>query len=62
MSISTTLHEVKSITISQPGSLGKIADRMSYYRVLQVVTEEGETFELTLFSPNPDALTVREEH
>lgn len=62
MTISTTMHEVKSITVSQPGSLGKIADRMSYYRVLQVVTEEGEVFDLTLFSPDPHALTVREEH
>ena len=60
--ISTTLHEVKSITVSQPGSLGKIADRMSYYRVLQVVTEDGEVFDLTLFSPDQDALTVKEEH
>ena len=60
--ISTTLHEVKSITVSQPGSLGKIADRMSYYRVLQVVTEDGQVFDLTLFSPDPDALTVKEEH
>ena len=41
---------------------GKIADRMSYYRVLQVVTEEGEIFDLTLFSSDLDALTVREEH
>ena len=62
MSISTTMHEVKSITVSQPGSLGKIADRMSYYRVLQVVTEDGEVFDLTLFSPDQHALTVREEH
>lgn len=62
MSISTTLHGVRSITVSQPGSLGKIADRMSYYRVLQVVTEEGEIFDLTLFSSDLDALTVREEH
>ena len=62
MSISTTMHEVKSITVSQPGSLGKIDDRMSYYRVLQVVTEDGEVFDLTLFSPDQHALTVREEH
>ena len=62
MSISTTMHEVKSITVSQPGSLGKIADRMSYYRVLQVVTEDGEVFDLTLFSPDQLALTVREKH
>lgn len=62
MTISTTMHEVKSITVSQPGSLGKIADRRSYYRVLQVVTEDGEVFDLTLFSPDPNSLTVREEH
>ena len=62
MSISTTLHGVQSITVSKPGSLGKIVDRMSYYRVLKVVTEDGEVFDLTLFSPDQDALTVREEH
>lgn len=62
MSVSTNLHEVKSITLSKPVSLGTIADRLSYYRVIEVTTESGETFELTLFSPDRDALTVREEH
>ena len=62
MTISTTMHEVKSITVSQPRSLAKIDDRRSYYRVLQVVTEDGEVFDLTLFSPDQHALTVREEH
>ena len=62
MSISTTLHEVRAITVSPPTSLGHVVDRMSYYRVLKVVTEEGETFDLTLFSPDFDALTLVEEH
>ncbi len=57
MSISTTLHGVQSVTASKLDSLGT-----SYYRVLKVVTDEGETLDLTLFSPDPDALTVREEH
>lgn len=62
MTISTTLHDVQSITISKLTSLGRIVDRTSYFRILKVTTESGETFELTLFSPDPDALTVREEH
>ena len=42
-------------------SLGKAPYGTSYYRVLKVVTEEGETFDLTLFSPDPDALAVLED-
>lgn len=62
MSISTTLHGVQSITASKLASLGKAPYGTSYYRVLRVVTEDGEVFDLTLFSPDPDALTVGEEH
>lgn len=62
MSISTTLHGVQSITASKLASLGKAPYGTSYYRVLRVVTEDGGVFDLTLFSPDPDALTVREEH
>ena len=62
MSISTTLHGVQSITASRLTSLGKAPYGISYYRALKVVTGEGETFELTLFSPDPDALAVLEEH
>lgn len=61
MSISTTLHGVQSITASKLTSLGQAPYGTSYYLVLKVVTEEGETFDLTLFSPDPDALTVRED-
>ena len=62
MTISTTMHEVKSITAAKLASLGKAPYGTSYFRVLKVVTEDGEVFDLTLFSPDPDALTVREEH
>ena len=62
MSISTTLHGVQSITASKLTDLGNAPYGTSYYRVLKVVTEDGEVFDLTLFSPDPDALTVREEH
>ncbi len=62
MSISTTLHEVRSVTASKITSLGHVVDRISYYRVLKVVTEEGETFDLTLFSPDQEALAVLEEY
>ena len=62
MSISTTLHGVQSLTASKLTSLGQAPYGISYYRVLKVVTEDGEVFDLTLFSPDPDALTVREEH
>ncbi len=62
MSISTTLHGVQSITAAKIVSLGKAPYGTSYFRVLKVVTEDGEVFDLTLFSPDPDALTVREEH
>ena len=61
MSISTTLHEVKFVTISKPASLGQVVDRLSYYRVLKVRTESGETFELTMFSPDQEALAIVEE-
>ena len=61
MNISTTLHGVQSITASRLTSLGKAPYGTSYYRVLKVVTEEGETFDLTLFSPDPDALAVLED-
>ena len=62
MSIITTLHGVQSITASKLARLGQAPYGISYYRVLRVVTEEGEVFELTLFSPDPDALAVLEEH
>ena len=62
MSISTTLHGVQSITASKLTGLGQAPYGISYYRVLKVRTEEGEVFELTLFSPDPDALAVLEEH
>ncbi len=62
MSISTTLHGVQSITASKLASLGGAPYGTSYYRVLKVVTEEGETFDLTLFSPDFDALAIIEEH
>ena len=62
MSISTTLHGVQSLTASKLTSLGQAPYGISYYRVLKVMTEEGETFDLTLFSPDPDALTVIEEY
>ena len=62
MSISTTMHEVRSVAVSKPASLGHIVDRMSYYRVIKVITGGGETFELTLFSPDPDALGLIEEY
>ena len=58
MSISTTLHEVRSVTLSKPTDLGMVVDRRSYCRILKVVTESGTTFELTLFSPDPDALAI----
>lgn len=62
MSISTTLHGVQSLTVSKPVSLGNAPYGISYYRVLKVVTEDGETFDLTLFSPDQDALAVLEEY
>lgn len=62
MSVSATLHEVQSVVISSTKNLGKVVDRISYCRTLKVRTESGETFELTLFSPDQHALTVREEH
>ena len=62
MSISITLHGVQSITASKLTSLGKAPYGTSYYRVLKVVTEEGETFDLTLFSPDQEALAVLEEY
>ena len=62
MSIITTLHGVQSITASKLTSLGKAPYGASYFRVLKVTTENGETFELTLFSPDPDALAIIEEH
>ena len=62
MSISTTLHGVQSITAAKIVSLGNAPYGISYYRVLKVRTEAGETFELTLFSHDPDALTIIEEH
>ena len=62
MTISTTLHGVQSITATETISLGNASYGTSYFRVLKVVTEDGEVFDLTLFSPDPDALTVREEH
>ena len=62
MSISTTLHEVRSVTASKITSLGHVVDRISYYRVFKVRTEDGEVFELTLFSPDHDALVITEEH
>ncbi len=61
MSISTTLHGVQSITASKLTSLGQAPYGTSYYRVLKVVTEEGETFDLTLFSPDQEALAVLED-
>ena len=61
MSISTTLHGVQSITASKLASLGKAPYGTSYYRVLKVVTEEGETFDLTLFSPSPNSLSLIED-
>ena len=48
--ISTTIHDVNAVAISQLKSLGHVVDRMSYYRVLKVRTEGGGGFELTLFS------------
>ena len=62
MSISTTLHEVRSVTAAKITSLGHVVDRISYYRVFKVRTEEGEVFELTLFSPDQKALAVLEEY
>ena len=62
MTISTTLHEVQAIPASPPTSLGHVVDRMSYYRVLKVRTEAGEVFELTLFSPDQEALDILEEY
>lgn len=62
MSISTTLHGVQSITASKLTSLGQAPYGASYYRVLKVTTDEGEVFELTLFGPDQEALTVIEEH
>ena len=62
MSISTTLHEVRSITLSKPTDLGMVVDRVSYCRTLKVVTESGTTFKLTLFSPDQGSLAVLEEH
>lgn len=61
MSISTTLHGVQSITVAKTASLGIAPYGISYYRALKVVTEEGETFELTLFSTDPDALSLIED-
>ena len=61
MSISTTLHGVQSITAAKTTCLGNAPYGISYYRVLKVVTEEGETFELTLFSPDQDALDILED-
>ena len=62
MSISTTLHGVQSITAAKTVSLGQAPYGTSYYRVLKVVTEDGEVFDLTLFSPDFDALAIIEEH
>ena len=62
MSISTTLHGVQSITASKLASLGQAPYGTSYYRVLKVVTEEGETFELVMFSPDPNSLSLIEEY
>ena len=59
--ISTTIHDVNAVAISQPKSLGYVVDRMSYYRVLKVRTEAGGGFELTLFSTDPNTLSLIED-
>ena len=61
MILSTTIHDVKAVAISETKSLGHVVDRMSYYRVLKVLTEAGGGFELTLFSTDPDALSLIED-
>ena len=62
MRISTTLHGVQSITATKLTSLGQAPYGTSYFRVLKVMTEDGEVFDLTLFSPDHDALVITEEH
>ena len=59
--ISTTIHDVNAVAISQLKSLGHVVDRMSYYRVLKVLTEAGGGFELTLFSTDPHTLSLIED-
>ena len=59
--ISTTIHDVNAVAISQLKSLGHVVDRMSYYRVLKVRTEGGGGFELTLFSTDPNTLSLIED-
>ena len=61
MSISTTLHGVQSLTAAKTTCLGIAPYGISYYRALKVVTDEGEVFELTLFSPDQEALAIVEE-
>ena len=61
MSISTTLHGVQSITAAKTTCLGIAPYGISYYRALKVVTDEGETFELVMFSPDPNSLSLIED-
>ena len=62
MSTSINVHEVEELSVSKIKNLGMIYDRLSYFRTITVKTVAGELIDLTVFSPDPDALTVREEH